>query len=84
MLDVSGAGAETGGVEVPMRAVFAVTAMGFVIDAAGRMVTATTPIDAIDADEPVRIRATPTWARLDARFGSVYFRRAPSIPLTPI
>lgn len=84
VLDVSGAGPETGGVEVPMRAVFAVTAMGFVIDGAGRMVTATTPIDAIDADEPVRIRATPTWARLDARFGSVYFRRAPSIPLTPI
>jgi len=83
VLDVSAVGS-SGAVAVPMRAVFAVTAMGFVIDAAGRMVTATTPIDAIDADEPVRVRATPTWARLDARFGSVYFRRAPSIPLTPI
>ncbi|WP_299574002.1 hypothetical protein [uncultured Williamsia sp.] len=84
VLDVSGAGSGSGGVEVPMRAVFAVTAMGFVIDGAGRMVTATTPLHAIDADEPVRVRATSTWARLDARFGSVCFRRAPSIALTPI
>jgi hypothetical protein len=84
VLDVSAGGPEGGGVEVPIRAVFAVTAMGFVIDAAGRMVTASTPIEAIDATEPVRVRATPTWARLDARFGSVCFRRAPGIPLTPI
>lgn len=82
VLDVSASGPS--GVAVPMRAVFAVTAMGFVIDAAGRMVTSSTPVDAIDVAEPVRVRATPTWARLDARFGSVYFRRAAPIPLTPI
>ncbi|MGZ8180039.1 hypothetical protein ACXVUM_19100 [Williamsia sp. SKLECPSW1] len=84
VLEVSAVQPSGGGVEIPMRAVFAVTAMGFVIDGSGRMVTATTPVDAIDADEPVRVRASSTWVRLDARFGSVCFRRAGRIPLTPI
>ena len=48
-------------VGVPMRCVFALTAMGFV------------PEDPPDA-EVVRIRASPTWLRIDARFGSVFRR----------
>lgn len=54
-----GAGEKTVG--VPMRCVFALTAMGFVPDP-------------IPADEVVRIRAARTWLRIDARFGSVYRR----------
>ncbi len=69
-------------VAVTMRAVFAITAMGFVTDADGRMVTETSPISAIDADEPVRVRTNGAWARIDARFGSVYFRRTVPIALT--
>lgn len=49
-------------VDVPMRCVFALAAMGFV---------PTNPTE----DEPVRVRAVPSWLRLDARFGSVYRRR---------
>lgn len=49
-------------VDVPMRCVFALTAMGFI---------PTNPAE----DEPVRVRAVPSWLRLDARFGSVYRRR---------
>ena len=47
---------------VPMRCVFALTAMGFVPDPS--------------ADEIVRIRVLPAWLRIDARFGSVFRRRA--------
>lgn len=57
VLDVA-AGSDTVG--VPMRCVFALTAMGFVPD---------TP------DEVVRVRTTRAWLRIDARFGSVYRRR---------
>ncbi|MCV7177026.1 hypothetical protein [Mycolicibacterium sphagni] len=49
-------------VGVPMRCVFALTAMGFVPEAPG-------------AEEIVRVRLSPTWLRIDARFGSVYRRR---------
>lgn len=49
-------------VSVPMRCVFALTAMGFVPDTAG-------------PDEIVRVRLLPAWLRIDARFGSVYRRR---------
>lgn len=48
-------------VGVPMRCVFALTAMGFVHES-------------VPPDEVVRIRATRTWLRIDARFGSVYRR----------
>ncbi|GEE02353.1 hypothetical protein nbrc107696_27990 [Gordonia spumicola] len=68
----------TGGddtVDVTMRAVFALTSMGFVRDAAGHEITADSSLDAIAADEPVRVRASAAWVRLDARFGSVYQRR---------
>ena len=54
-----------GDVEIPMRCVFALTAMGFL------------PNDpaSLPADEIVRVRALPAWLRIDARFGSVYRRR---------
>ncbi len=52
-------------VGVPMRCVFALTAMGFLPQSA----------DAVDADEIVRVRILPAWLRVDARFGSVYRRR---------
>lgn len=47
---------------VPMRCVFALTAMGFVPDPPSE-------------DEIVRVRLSPTWLRIDARYGSVYRRR---------
>ena len=59
VLEVSGNGAEIG---VPMRCVLAVAAMRFL------------PEDPSDA-EVVRIRASPAWLRVDARFGSVFRRR---------
>jgi hypothetical protein len=52
-------------VGIPMRCVFALTAMGFLPQSG----------DAVAADEIVRVRALPTWLRIDARFGSVYRRR---------
>jgi hypothetical protein len=55
---VSSGDAEVG---VPMRCVFALTAMGFVPEPPGE-------------DEMVRVRLSPTWLRIDARFGSVYRR----------
>jgi hypothetical protein len=53
-------------VGLPMRCVFALSAMGFLPQSA----------EAIEADEPIRIRIQPAWLRVDARFGSVYRRRA--------
>ena len=52
-------------VGVPMRCVFALTAMGFLPPEA----------DAVDSDEVVRVRTLRAWLRIDARFGSVYRRR---------
>ena len=52
-------------VGVPMRCVFALTAMGFLPQRA----------EAVPVDEIVRVRILPTWLRIDARFGSVYRRR---------
>ncbi|RMI33012.1 hypothetical protein EBN03_12710 [Nocardia stercoris] len=73
VLTVTGNG-ET--VEVPMRVVFALTAMDFIPHAGERAV----PLR-IDAAEVVRVRATRTWLRLDARYGSVARRRGPGLPL---
>jgi hypothetical protein len=47
---------------VPMRCVFALTAMGFVPESPS-------------AEEIVRVRVLPAWLRIDARFGSVFRRR---------
>lgn len=52
-------------VGLPMRCVFALTAMGFLPQSP----------ESIDADEMIRVRFSPTWLRMDARFGSVYRRR---------
>ncbi|MGZ4515567.1 MAG: hypothetical protein ACXVX7_04280 [Mycobacterium sp.] len=52
-------------VGLPMRCVFALTAMGFLPHSP----------DVVGADEMIRVRILPTWLRIDARFGSVYRRR---------
>ena len=62
VIQVSSADVRVG---LPMRCVFALTAMGFLPQSA----------DAVAADELIRVRILPTWLRLDARFGSVYRRR---------
>ena len=49
-------------VGVPMRCVFALTAMGFVPESPS-------------TEEIVRVRVLPAWLRIDARFGSVFRRR---------
>lgn len=65
VLEVSGGGATVG---VPMRCVLALTAMGFVGDRrSGNRDTGT-------ASDIVRVRSTPVWLRVDARYGSVYRR----------
>lgn len=73
VLTVNGGGED---VDVTMRAVFALTSMGFVRDANGHEITGDSPIEQIARDEPVRVRASAAWLRLDARFGSVYQRRS--------
>lgn len=60
VIQVSSADTSVG---LPMRCVFALTAMGFL------------PQSPDGADEIVRVRVSPTWLRIDARFGSVYRRR---------
>jgi hypothetical protein len=52
-------------VGLPMRCVFALTAMGFLPQSP----------DAVGAEEMIRVRISPAWLRIDARFGSVYRRR---------
>jgi hypothetical protein len=63
VLTVSGAGME---LTVPMRVVFALSAMGFVGEG---------------PDEIVRVRATRTWLRVDGRYGAVTRRRLAALPL---
>jgi hypothetical protein len=58
VINVSGAGITVG---IPMRCVFALSAMGFV--------------DTEAAEEIVRVRTLRAWLRIDARYGSVYRRR---------
>lgn len=72
------ASGEQSQVQVPMRVVFALTAMDFIphsgeVAESGR----------IRSSEIVRVRATNTWLRLDARYGSVARRRGGGLPLTP-
>lgn len=71
VLTVTGGGDS---VEVPMRVVFALTAMDFIPHSGERA-------DArrIAPTEIVRVRATRTWLRLDARYGSVARRRGPAL-----
>lgn len=51
-------------VGIPMRCVFALTAMGFLPPTGSE----------VSAEEIVRVRVHPAWLRIDARFGSVYRR----------
>jgi hypothetical protein len=59
-------------VGIPMRCVFALTAMGFLPQA--KTADQFAP-ESVTADEVVRVRVLPTWLRVDARFGTVYRRR---------
>ena len=72
MLAVS---SEHGDVEIPMRCVFALTAMGFLPQTSAPGQEAALDPGTVAADEIVRVRALPAWLRIDARFGSVYRRR---------
>lgn len=69
VLAVTAAGDSVG---IPMRCVFALTAMGFLPQAQSG--DEFSP-ESVSADEVVRVRATPSWLRIDARFGTVYRRR---------
>lgn len=70
VLTVSGGGYD---VAVPLRCLFALSGMGFV---------ASGPAGSPGlADEPVRISATDSWLRIDARYGAVVRRRHALLPL---
>jgi hypothetical protein len=64
-------GGETVG--IPMRCVFALTAMGFLPQSTNKG-DAFAP-ESVAPDEVVRVRVVPSWLRIDARFGTVYRRR---------
>lgn len=57
---------------IPMRCVFALTAMGFLPQTPAGDDFAP---ESVSVDEVVRVRAMPAWLRIDARFGTVYRRR---------
>lgn len=59
-------------VGIPMRCVFALTAMGFLPQSTTADQFAP---ESVASDEVVRVRVLPTWLRVDARFGTVYRRR---------
>jgi hypothetical protein len=62
-------------VGIPMRCVFALTAMGFLPQSKAAAQGSGLDPETVAADEIVRVRALPSWLRIDARFGSVYRRR---------
>jgi len=66
VLTVSGAAAGPP-VRIPLRCLFALSGMGF--------------IGAGEAGETVRVSATATWLRRDARYGAVVRRRITALPL---
>lgn len=57
-------------VKVPMRVLFALSGMGFLGDSGGD-----------GAEQVVRVSATGSWVRLDARYGAVVRRRLTALPL---
>jgi hypothetical protein len=73
--EVLAVSSEHGDVDIPMRCVFALTAMGFLPQASAAGQEAALDPGTVAADEIVRVRALPAWLRIDARFGSVYRRR---------
>lgn len=82
LLDQDVVSVSAGGVSVgiPMRCVFALTAMRFLPQTSngeGELAP-----ESVTPDEIVRVRVLPAWLRIDARFGSVYRRRGdPSLVL---
>lgn len=64
VLTVSGSGLD---VKVPLRALFALSGMGF--------------LSGGPADDVVKVTATDAWMRIDARFGAVVRRRHALLPL---
>ena len=74
LLDQEVVQVSSGDVEVgiPMRCVFALTAMGFLPQSSTADQFAP---ESVTAEEVVRVRVLPTWLRVDARFGTVYRRR---------
>lgn len=77
VLRVSAGDASVG---VPMRCVFALTAMGFLPQSL--VGSDDFAPESVAADEVVRVRVLPAWLRVDARFGSVHRRRGdPAIVL---
>ncbi|TLG12501.1 hypothetical protein FEK35_11140 [Nocardia cyriacigeorgica] len=75
VLTVSGGAVQ---VQVPMRVVFALTAMDFIPHSGDRADSRR-----IAPAEIVRVRSSNTWLRLDARYGSVARRLGGGLPLTP-
>ena len=69
-------------VGIALRTLFALTGMGFARDKSGRSITESSALHDIADDEPVRVRASATWIRLDARFGAVYQRRGDQFAVT--
>jgi hypothetical protein len=59
----------TAPVKVPLRCLFALSGMGFI------------GASSDGGDETVRVSATATWLRLDARYGAVVRRRITALPL---
>ncbi|MGH3567827.1 MAG: hypothetical protein ACRDRH_17720 [Pseudonocardia sp.] len=80
VLTVRGEGAGVGGqvtVKVPLRCLFALSGMGFL----GAMVGGEGGEGGETDTDVVRISATGSWLRLDARFGAVVRRRITTLPL---
>jgi hypothetical protein len=67
VLTVTDASGGPAAVKVPLRCLFALSGMGFLGGGA--------------ADDTVRISATGSWMRLDARYGAVVRRRLTALPL---
>ena len=63
----AGSGAAGPPVRIPLRCLFALSGMGFV--------------GAGEVGETVRVSATPSWLRLDARYGAVVRRRITALSL---
>jgi hypothetical protein len=68
VLTVTGTESSDPAVRVPMRCLFALSGMGFLGEAEG----------------VVRVSATGSWLRLDARYGAVVRRRITALPLLPV
>lgn len=80
VLTVSAPGTAGRPVKVPMRLLFAMSGMGFLGERSG----GGTGVDTAETDPVVRVSATGSWVRLDARYGAVVRRRLTSLPLLTV